>query len=172
MSEIDRVDEAIHDLVVEAAVSAKALVEPLQHTIIDGYRRFQERHYEDMRRYADEDTLDSALKTEFDNLSDEVNALAENLPATPEEQISAFQGLARRAMAARRATYDLTNRERPWEEVTPEEALLDEDDQYSYVIIDTMAEKIAKLSEEEEEDESAAEEDAEATENEESTSEG
>lgn len=160
MSEIDPVFDAIRNHIVSAEFPPAALSEPIQHTIIDGFRRFQERFFEKHRYVRDgENEVYEAGKKNFGDIGDDLKSLVDSLPSTSEEQIEAFQGLAKRALIARRGTYDLTNRERPWEELTPEEALLDEDDQYSFVIIDTLVEKLEKLGQEEE-DEDTPEKDA------------
>lgn len=70
--------------------------------------------------------------------------LMKNLPAGREEKKTRFAEVAIQAMTARRATYPLTNAERPWEPPTPEEAIRDDDDPYTFAIFDTVADDLAE----------------------------
>lgn len=161
MSELDSVNDAIRSHIVESALPADALANPLQHTIIDGLRRFQERFLEKHRVVRAEDTevheAYEAGKKQFDDIGDDIQTLVESLPADKDKQIEAFQALARRALVARRSTYDLTNRERPWEELTPEEAIEDPDDAYTWGLVDTLVDKIERIGEPEEDEDDGVE---------------
>ena len=136
MPEIDRVYSAITAFFESSGeVKPQDLSDAVGHCILDAYRRFLE------LRMEDGDLSEEIIKIRID-----LEALIADMPADRSEKIAAFKEISRRAMLARRATYPLVDRERPWESLTPEEALNDETDAFSFSIFDSLADKISALA--------------------------
>lgn len=134
MPETDRVATPISDfLASDNPEKIEALSEVVQHTVIDGYRRFMELQMED-----------EVLKKSFTDIQESLGELIESPPADADLP-GAFEALMLRAMVARRATYDLTNPDRPCEQLSAEVAMADEDDMMAFMIVDTVVDKIADL---------------------------
>jgi hypothetical protein len=81
-----------------------------------------------------------ACQKRVEAAQESVDALKQEITdgtVTPER----FKAVAFEAMIARRATYPLEG-ETPWDKLDPEEALLDDDDSYSFSIWDSVVEPI------------------------------
>ena len=73
----------------------------------------------------------------------ETARLVEQFERTDEPTELLARVVIKSVMTTRRATYPL-NGPTPWESPTPEQALEDDDDAYSFAIFDTVAEEIQK----------------------------
>jgi chemotaxis protein histidine kinase CheA len=87
---------------------------------------------------------DEAVRARIKEADSALKDLMKNLPEGREEKKERFTEVAIQAMTARRATYPLTNAERPWFPPTPEEAIRDDDDPYTFAIFDTVADDLAE----------------------------
>lgn len=134
MSELNRVSSAVSNFFdSDKSSNIEGLAEVVQHTVIDGYRRYMELQLED------ED-----LSKVFGDIQTAAVEAAKTPPPV-EELPETFSSLLHRAVEARRATYDLTDPDRPWEKLTPAAAVASEDDMFTFPIVDTVVDKIEEL---------------------------
>ena len=146
MAEIDRVNGVI-DAFFDASgqEDVNELVQAIERTLMTAKMRSYEVEASEGRYY-----LSKMENKEFvehvEGLEENLKSLAANLPKTRNEMKQAFRDITFRAMAAKRATYPLHHPECPSISRSPEEALLDDDDAYSFAIFDTQAEAIQELA--------------------------
>lgn len=146
MTEIDRVN-AVIDAFFDASgeEDVTGLVDAIDRTLMTARMRSYELEAHSGRYYVDKMENENFIKS-VDALEEELQDLKVNLPKDRDTMKARFKDITFKAMAAKRATFPLTNPDCPWETITPEQALADDDDMYSFAIFDTQAEAIQELS--------------------------
>jgi len=135
MAEIDRVNSAINGFFDSSGKEQiEALGKAMERCLMATERRYMELGMDD-----------DNLLVEINSIRKGVNDLVAALPKDKDDAKQSFREIAKRAMVTRRATYPLENPDAPWARLTPEEALLDDNDAYAFAIFDTLAEDISTL---------------------------
>lgn len=135
MNDIERIEDAIQSFFSSSGQEQLPnLCKALERCYMLGHTHYYEAKMKDEK-----------LKGEFQALEVEIKTLAENIPPDRDAAVRKFQDLTRRILRARRATYPLENPERPWEIFTPDEALMNVDDSYTFSMVDSLADDIAEL---------------------------
>jgi hypothetical protein len=97
------------------------------------------------RGYVDRDMENEELVKQIDAADERLKALGKLPPENPDKLKTEFKEAAIDAMTCRRSVLPLNHPEKAHKTLDPRKTLFDDEDQYSFAIYDTLADKIAKL---------------------------